>query len=356
LNPLSAVYGRMAEWRRGWHERHPEKRRRLDRAVISVGSIASGGTGKTPVVVFLASHLVREGERPVILSRGYARRSPSHEVVVVSDGGRVLEPAARSGDEPQMMARALPDVPVVVAADRHRAGLEATRRFAPTVFLLDDGFQHLKLARDVDLVIVSREDLVARVLPAGPLRESIASSRRAHALLVPGTADEARRVAADLGVATVFHFEATTKPLRSVFPFGAPWEGRPGRAVAVAGIARPGRFFAALRNAGWDVVHEISFRDHHWFDERDLAEVERIRLARGADLIVTTEKDAVRLDALGPGHHWTFMPMDVRVDPDEEGPAGSGPTRGFSSWLRRRLEEARERRRPAYPRERRQIG
>jgi tetraacyldisaccharide 4'-kinase len=328
LSILGGLYGRAAVWRRAWYERDPRRRRQLTAPVISVGNLVVGGSGKTPTVAALARLLLDMGERPAILSRGYGRRDTTDGVVVVSDGNAVLEPAARSGDEPQMLARALPRVPVLVASERYLAGAVAERRFGATVHLLDDGFQHLPLARDVDLLIVSRADLDESLLPGGRLREPLATARRADALLVPGGDDDARVVGAELLCDTVFRLAIEYEPLES--------HGR--RAVAVAGIARPERFFAALRAQGVDVVESVTFRDHHWFTPADVERVTRIAAAAHVDLVVTTEKDAMRLetlagDAAGPPA-WTTLKMRMTIEPR---PA-------FADWLGSRVQQARVRR------------
>ena len=214
LNPLGAVYGRVADLRRQWYARHPERRRTLGVPVISVGNLVVGGSGKTPVTAALAQLLLKSGERPAILSRGYRRRTRPDDVVVVSDGASVLASVRESGDEPQMLARSLHGVPVVVCARRYRAGELAVSRFGSTVLVLDDGFQHLELARDVDLLIVSPDDLHEQVLPAGSLREPLDAGRMADAVLVPAAADEAQRVAkAHRRVARIRGGGAITTPL-----------------------------------------------------------------------------------------------------------------------------------------------
>jgi tetraacyldisaccharide 4'-kinase len=214
LSVLSAVYGRVARLRRSWYQQRPHARRQLDRPVISVGNLVVGGSGKTPVVEALARMLLAMGERPAILSRGYARKRSDEGVVVVSDPDRVLEPVERSGDEPQMLARALPGTPVLVSADRYLAGRLAEQRFASTILILDDGFQHLQLARTIDVLLVSPDDLDERVLPSGRLREELGAARVADALLVSGTSDDTSRVSSALGVATAFRLETTFGPLR----------------------------------------------------------------------------------------------------------------------------------------------
>ena len=305
--------------RRSWYERHPQSRRSLDRPVISVGNLSVGGSGKTPIVAALARMLLEMGQRPAILSRGYARRRANDGVVVVSDGSRVLEPVENSGDEPQMLARALPGVPVLVCGDRHLAGRLAERQFGSTVMLLDDGFQHLALGRNVDVLVMPPSDLDDAVLPSGRLREPLDAASSADCVLVPGSDDDVARVAATFDRMPVFRVKNHHGPLQGVdthIPPGA-------RVVAVAGIARPERFFSALREQGYELVREIRFPDHHWYSSVDLDRIRAIAKETGAELIVTTEKDAVRVG--GPG--WAVLPMTSVIEPAER----------FSSWLRERL-------------------
>jgi tetraacyldisaccharide 4'-kinase len=214
VSALSAVYGGVARLRRSWYERRPALRARLPRPVISVGNIVAGGSGKTPVVAALAAVLTRMGHRPAILSRGYGRTNRPGDVVIVSDGTAPLVPVEESGDEPQMLARDLAGVPIVVCADRFRAGLAAIERFNPTTLILDDGFQHLQLARTIDLLVISSADLTEQLLPSGRLREPLSAARTADAVLVFGDADTARRVAGEVGVRTSFFVTRHLQPLR----------------------------------------------------------------------------------------------------------------------------------------------
>jgi len=323
LNALSAGYGRVARLRRSWYERHPQSRRSLDHTVISVGNLSVGGSGKTPVVAALARLLVDMGQRPAILSRGYARRHAADGVVVAGDGERVLEPVERTGDEPQMLARSLEGVPILVSPDRHLAGRLAERRFGCTVMLLDDGFQHLQLGREVDLVLLTAADLDDRVLPAGRLREPLDAACSADCLLVPGSSEDVARVAAAYDRMPIFSVANRCDPVRPLDPAGAsPRTG--GRVVGVAGIARPERFFRALREQGYDVARELVFPDHHWFTSNDLDRIRRVAREAGADLVVTTEKDAVRLSAPSG---WAVLPMTAAIEPADR----------FRAWLRDRL-------------------
>ena len=309
---LSGAYGRITRMRRAWYARRPDRRRRLDHFVISVGNLSMGGSGKTPVVAALARLLRDRGERPVILTRGYGRRDVTDGVLVVSDGERVLEPVTRSGDEPQLLARTLSGVPVLVSADRYIAGLFAERHFGVTVSILDDGFQHVQLERDVDLLLVSPADVRDRVVPSGQLREPLDAAQFADALLVPGDEEDVTAVAAALGHATAFR----------IVPRYGSVDGGPQRVAAFAGIARPERFFNALRSLGYDLVCELTFRDHHWYTARDLDTIQQAARDAGASVIVTTEKDAVRCDM-----PVAVLPMTVEIEP----PAA------FDAWLLGRL-------------------
>ena len=191
MSLLDGLYGRAARFRRAWYGRQPYRTRQLAQPVISVGNLVVGGSGKTPLVSALARLLVAAGERPAILSRGYGRIRAVDGVVVVSDGHDVLVQTSQSGDEPQMLARALPGVPVLVSPDRYLAGCLAERTFGCTVYLLDDGFQHVQLARDIDLLVISRADLNEWLLPWGRLREPLEAAAAADALLVSGTEEDA---------------------------------------------------------------------------------------------------------------------------------------------------------------------
>jgi tetraacyldisaccharide 4'-kinase len=330
---LNALYATVARARRrAWSL--PGRQRRLERPVVSVGNLRVGGTGKTPVVAAIARLLQELGERPAVLSRGYARRRPVDGVVVVADCRGVRADLDRAGDEPLMLARVLDGVPVLVSADRYVAGRLAERRLGCTVHVLDDGFQHLPLARTVDLVIVSDEDVRdGRTLPGGRLREPLAAARAAHALLVPD-ADEAgaRDLAWRLGVAEGFALVRRTGAPRRLDTIRewAPLE--PGAAAfAVAGIARPERFFSDLEAAGIRVAGTRAFPDHHPYDARDVRAITAAAAAAGATVVMTTEKDLVRLLPFRPfPMPLAWLPLSVSVEP---APA-------FRAWLAARVAPA----------------
>jgi tetraacyldisaccharide 4'-kinase len=223
-----------------------------------------------------------------------------------------------------MLARALPGTPVLVSSDRYLAGRLAEQRFASTVLILDDGFQHLRLARTVDMLLVSPADLDERVLPSGRLREGLDAARVADAVIVTGTGDDAARVSSTLGVPTAFRIETRFGALRPLGEGEAPVPAG-ARVVAVAGIARPERFFRAVREQGWNVVAELQYSDHHWYTPKDLAEINNVAQESRARAVVTTEKDAVRI---GEQAWWAALPMQVSIEPAAE----------FRTWLRGRLQ------------------
>ena len=320
LRLLSRVYDEAAWRRRRWYDRRPEVRRRLARPVISVGALAAGGSGKTPVVAALARMLVEMGERPAVLSRGYGRADPVEGAAVIRDFEQTVGSLAVAGDEPWMLARALDGVAVVVADDRHLAGRLAETRLGATVHVLDDGFQHLPLARGTDLVLLTAADLDdPRVLPAGRLRERLATARLADALLLADVpADRRARVEAELQPARLFQVRRRSGPVRVRGPDGEGDGLAAGaRVAAVAGIARPARFFDDLRAAGFDVVHAMAFADHHRYRRRDADRIQAEARRASAQAIVTTDKDFVRLEPWLPFDPvLATMPLTCAVTPE----------------------------------------
>jgi tetraacyldisaccharide 4'-kinase len=334
IGALSTAYGAVVAWRRASYARDPSQRRRLSRPVVSVGNLGVGGSGKTPVVEYIARLLLEEGERPAILTRGYARRRAQAGVTVVSDGSSVLADLDAAGDEPLMLARALPGAAVLVGADRYLSGVLAERRLGATVHVLDDGFQHLQLARDVDLLLASEEDLSDRPLPAGRLRERVDAAAAADAALATAGYDTAaERIARALRIPIVFRVTRVIAPPRAIAPPRDPIVVPPAaRVFVVAGIARPDRFVADVAAAGWDVAGTMIFRDHHPFDARDLARIVNAATSVRSSIVLTTEKDAIRLGALDlTGVPIASLPLVVGVEPEDR----------FRRWLLDRLRVAR---------------
>jgi tetraacyldisaccharide 4'-kinase len=272
--------------------------------------------------------LLDAGERPAILTRGYARRRPLDGVTVVSDGTRIRFGVEEAGDEPLMLARAVPGAIVLVGASRYLSGRLAEERLSATVHLLDDGFQHVELARDVDLLLTSEEDLTDRPLPSGRLREPLSVASRADAALVmAGYTTAAERVARMLGIATAFR---VTRALGAPSTLSGDSVVVPpaARVFLAAGIARPERFFSDVASTGWQVVGTLSFPDHHHFSARDIARIASGARSSAAAIVLTTEKDAVRLSAINVGDlPIASVPLIVGIDPQE----------AFRDWLLSRI-------------------
>ena len=307
--------------RRRWVEQHPERRQHLSRPVISVGNLSMGGSGKSPVVASIAQWLVDHGQRPAILSRGYGRADAADGIVVVSDGTRVLAGVDRSGDEPLMLARQVPGAAVCVSPDRHLAGILAERQLGCTVHVLDDGFQHLQLARDLDVLVTTMGEIPrGRVIPMGRLREPIDAAARAHVLVVSdATAGAAATEAWSLGISQAC---GARRGLGGPVWVGGPDPGSripdPGRVLAVAGIANPSRFVDALRDAGRQVVDSVTFPDHHRYTRADVDRIAKRMQQSGVEAVFTTDKDAVRFEALGALPFPLYrVPLVVTFEPAE---------------------------------------
>jgi tetraacyldisaccharide 4'-kinase len=340
LAPAAWLYSRAATARRAWYARHSDARRQLARPVISIGNLAVGGSAKTPTAAYVARLLVEMGERPAILSRGYARARLADGVVVVSDGHRIRADLDQAGDEPLMLARSLVGrgVGVFVSSSRYLAGRLAERRFGATVHVLDDGFQHFPLERSVDVLLVAAEDLRnSWTLPVGRLREPLSAGRGADVIVV--VADEGAEWeelirAADLDGRPAFRLVRRLGPARTV-EGGRSVAPGDGRALMVAGVARPERFRLDLERAGWTLAGELVFGDHHRFTRQDVERIASTASAAGADLVLTTEKDVARLRRFRPmPAPIAWVPLDVSIEPAD----------GFRRWLGDRVADAQQHR------------
>ncbi|MDD5556495.1 MAG: tetraacyldisaccharide 4'-kinase [bacterium] len=305
LLPASLLYRLGVASRHAAYRAGLVRRRRLPRPVVSVGNLVAGGTGKTPAVRLLAAGLLARGIRPAVLSRGYGAPRRGAPPLVVSDGTRPLLGAGEAGDEPVMLARALPGVPVIVDPDRARGG-EAAMRFDPGVFILDDGFQHLRLARDADILLLDCRLPFGngRLLPAGLLREPPSALRRADIIVLtrcesPPDPSLLSRIGRENPRARLF--TARHEPARLVELTSGAARGLASlagaRVAAFAGTGRPDDFFETLRSCGAAVVAAHAFPDHHPYLPAEIAAIAAGASSAGASAIVTTEKDAARLPA-----------------------------------------------------------
>ena len=362
LTPLRWLYTASVQLRNILYTRGVIKARRLPCRVISVGNIVVGGTGKTPAVIAIAKHLQREGMRVAILLRGYKRhggKKISHrlmsslplreKVTIVSDGEKVCASAIESGDEAQMMARYLSGVPILVGKCRYLAGQVALERFKVDVLLLDDGFQHRQLARDVDILTIPVTHPFGspeKLLPAGTLREPPSALKRADLILlthadIPDISTHIKKLVKSLApnalVLESIHQPTHLYPLTVSYQQEEMEEWKNGRmdasepsnlptfqpnaesrklmadshasdikalkgkrVLAVCGIGNPNAFVGTLRRCAVTRVELLEFPDHHVYTEIDKQHISTAFQETGADLIVTTQKDEQKLaDVVG---------------------------------------------------------
>ena len=254
--------------------------RRLNRPVVSIGSLSAGGAGKTPLTIALAKALAARGLHVDVLSRGYGRRSAPP--LPVNPGGT----AEDFGDEPLVIAGEA-CVPVYVAAERYQAGMMAERDAVERtgVHLLDDGFQHRQLARNIDILLLSRRDLTDHLLPVGNLREPLLAAKRADVIAIPEDEPEVAEYIQSRG----WQGEVWRLRRRMEIPgINAP-------AAAFCGIARPEQFFQGLESAGMKLAKRFAFPDHYRFTVLDLDRIAVAARQAGASVLLTTEKDRVRM-------------------------------------------------------------
>jgi len=296
LVPLAAAYACGARLHRYVYSRGICAPRKLACKVVSVGNLVVGGSGKTPTTAWIATALRNRGWRVAIASRGYGR-AECGSMVVVSDGEHIGATLDAAGDEPMFLARCTSGVPVLVGADRAEVGKVAVDRFGTQILLLDDGFQHHRLARDLDLLTLDARFGLGngRVLPRGPLRESLSALSRADGFLLidgPLRAGEEKLLRDAAPHAPRF---SAVRVLERIVPLdGAPALSlaalRGAKVGLLSALANPASFRRSVEELGAVVVAERRFRDHHVYQRRDL-----LGLGREAPLWLTTEKDAVKL-------------------------------------------------------------
>ncbi len=322
LNPIYQLALGLREFRlrHGW-----ESVRRLRYPVVSVGNLSTGGAGKTPFAIHLAKALTGRGFAVDVLSRGYGRQT------IAASRVRPDGTAEGFGDEPLLIARET-GVPVFVAGERYEAGIlaeadhgrDGRSEWGNRVHILDDAFQHRQLYRDVDILLLNREDWQDRLLPAGNLRETLDAARRASVLVIPFD---------DRGLESELRAWGWRGPIwRLHRRMGVP--AIDGPVIAFCGIARPHQFFEGLEAAGLRLAARMTFRDHHRYTNRDLERLQSAARSAGPTALVTTEKDRVRLGSLAAPFPLAvpLLTAGLRVEIDDESAA--------LDWLIARLNAA----------------
>ena len=325
LPPLSILYGAITRTRLSLYRRGTFHTTKLDRPVISIGNITTGGTGKTPLVEWVSRRLAAQGKKVCILTRGYGRKDP-HVQVIVSDGYGVLASPSEAGDEPYLLATSLSGIAAVISsADRIAAGQEAIKDFGSDCFVLDDGFQHLRLARDLNIVTIDATNPWGggTLLPFGRLRENPEGLRRADCVVIT-RCDQATNLDAlrnDLARLTndrpIFHSQMRTSrvsPLKNGGATLAP----PARVAAFSGVGNPSSFVEHLRGSGYELALTTSFPDHHVYSQDEIDSIIRSAQNAGAAALITTAKDAVKLRSLAFSIPCYVLEIEIAIDNSEE--------------------------------------
>jgi tetraacyldisaccharide 4'-kinase len=319
LSPISRIFAAASVARSALYKREIFKSFDLGVPVVSVGNITVGGTGKTPLVRFVAEKLAANGHRVCILTRGYKRSNPN-ERVLVSDGEQILADARTSGDEPFELAQKLLGIAAVIAdKNRVEAGFWAKENLGVTAFVLDDGFQHLRLKRNLDVVTVDATNPFGngKLLPAGILREPLSALKRAD-LIVLTRADLnpkisnlkseikkynlncpillAKNEITELkSLAKFFNLPTKTQDARNLEKESAIRNPQSAIGMAFCALGNPAAFFRDLEKVGLKIVAAESFPDHYAYRQADVEEIERKAREAGAEILITTAKDGVKL-------------------------------------------------------------
>ncbi|MCX5875153.1 MAG: tetraacyldisaccharide 4'-kinase [Deltaproteobacteria bacterium] len=301
------------------------KSQRLSVPVISIGNLTLGGTGKTPMVRYVTRLLLNRNLRPAIVSRGYGGKATG-KVNIVSDGARILLMPDMAGDEPFMLAEALPGVPVLTGPERVRVASHAIQEFGVNHVVMDDGFQHLAVQRDLDLVLFSARALLGngRVFPGGPLREPVSALGRAHGFVVTGVESGNRAKVEDFQKWLQGAFPGKPVFVGEYLPAGIwhSWQGKTSTLAEVrelpvfafAGIANPDFFRQTLRQEGFSLVGFKEFKDHHGYTAQDVAALVTAAQAHDAKALITTEKDFAKLRPFFGEFPILALTIELRMD------------------------------------------
>jgi len=315
LWPLAVLYGAVIRIRNFCYDHGILKSYSVGCRIVCVGNITVGGTGKTPMVQFIVHALMSSGKRVAIISRGYGRNSSGG--LLVSTGEKILCSASESGDEPYLLARLCKGAIVAVDADRVRMAREIVKSFSPDVIVLDDAFQHRRIKRDLDVVMIRNGKAFGNgfLLPAGPLREPVSGLRRAHLIMLRHAADDVRRISEQENI-PVHNFDYQVHSVCNYRGPLSPSEIKGARVFAFCGIAAPASFLNTLAALKLNIVGRRTFHDHHHYASSDiehlLADSKRLQ----AQYMITTEKDWVKLPIESLDAQWLYL--SIRLVPENE--------------------------------------
>lgn len=329
--PFSPLYSFLMSSRSNFYLKGIFRQHKLEVPVISVGNIVLGGTGKTPLVHYIAKFLQQQDRKPAVLSRGY-KGSATAAINVISNTSDILLDAAAGGDEPRLLAEKLPGIPVITGKKRFNTGRYAIDSFGADALVLDDGFQHMALKRDLDLVLFSAEKRLGNghVLPGGELREPLSALQRASAFIICGSDDSLNRETREFIV-----FLEGLFPEKPIFTgtyqpdtmLHRIQDGQTGQIALTdackipvygfCGIARPESFERTLKTCSMKLTGFHAYEDHHAYSADNIQSLLADAKISGADALVTTEKDLVKLRSIIP-HDYPLLVLPVQLHLDEE--------------------------------------
>ena len=301
LFPLALFYWGVVYWRNLFYTAGFFISKKLPTKVISIGNITTGGTGKTPAVIFLTKTLSEKGVRCAILSRGYGRKTAGTQLV--TDGKTPVEDWRNFGDEPSLMAKSLPGIPIVVDSKRHRGGMFLIDNFKPEVIVLDDAFQHRRIERDLDIVLINSKDKRTdhKLLPFGLLREPLSSLKRADILIFTKTNLMTPNDFLNKTIKSVRkpYFSSTLEAETPISFQGEPLLVKKGtKAVALSAIADTKGFITTLKQLNINIVDHYDFVDHYNYRQSDLEKLAKHIKNLNIKVVITTEKDMIKLAPL----------------------------------------------------------
>ena len=297
LKLLSKIYGNVVDSKNRRYDNGSMEIVKCNVPVISVGNLTTGGTGKTPFVILLANFLIESGLRPVIIGKGYLKKRSGY--VLVSDGNFVVKDTDLAGDEMFLIAMKV-KAPVVAHENKSEAALIAEKHFSPDVIIIDDGFQHRRLHRDIDILLIDKKTLTEEyLLPSGRLREPLSSASRANIVIEIGKIEDDRELKSYLtNNQKVFTAEIAPESLIGLNGKIVDDEGLKNikeKVIAVSGIANPERFENTLSSIGFNILKHIKFRDHKRYSQYIIEEILKVCKQSGINQIITTEKDYVKI-------------------------------------------------------------
>lgn len=314
IRPVALFYELLIRLRLVAYKKRVFKKRRLPGFVLSIGNITMGGTGKTPAVMEIAAWARDKGYKVGVLSRGY--KGSYKGWALVSDGEDIWIPPEQAGDEPYLMARNLKGVVIALSKKRYVAGMEIARRYGVDFFVLDDGFQHIMLERDMDILLLNGERPFGnrKIFPSGPLREPLDQIDRADLYVITGEKRIPPEVySSNKAVFFAHHFaDHFISPEQGIEMPAHQLRGK--RIGAFSGIATPERFQRTLEDLGANLVFFRVFPDHHWFKDQEINGLLRLKQEKGAEYLVTTEKDWVRI----MDKKWNIGYIKIRLRIDEK--------------------------------------